>query len=38
MHRLKNIVCYELYSDEEKKIADEHGITLYTFDEVVKVG
>jgi len=38
METLKNLIAFESISDEDKKIAEEAGLTLYLFDDVIAKG
>jgi len=38
LHRLKNIVCFETISDEDKQLAKDADIQLYSFEEVIQKG
>ena len=38
MHRLKNLVCFEAVSEEDRGTAEAHGLTIYSFEEVINRG
>jgi len=38
MGTLKNLIAYEELSDDDKKVAAEAGITLYSYDQLIAKG